>query len=119
MAKKRSRIPRYIRQAASTKQPPPEPPLRRIMADLSKQVPNNSYSPPTYYEDRKFCCRDCGKQEVWTAEQQKWWYEAAKGTIYSNAVRCRACRQQRRAAKEEQRRKSEAGRKLKDSKAIE
>jgi len=29
---------------------------------------------------------------VWTAEQQKWWYEVAKGPIFSVAVRCRECR---------------------------
>lgn len=65
----------------------------RIPADQSQQAPNNSYSPPTYYEDLPFTCVDCGKEAVWTAAQQKWWYEVAKGTIYSRAVRCRPCRQ--------------------------
>jgi len=64
----------------------------RIPADVTKQLPNNSYSPPLYYEDTPFVCVDCGKEEIWTATQQKWWYEVAKGTIYSRAVRCRACR---------------------------
>src|SRR4051812_35983077 len=72
----------------------------RILADLSQQAPNNSYSPPEFYEDRPFICVDCGKEEVWTAAQQKWWYEVAKGPIYSRAVRCRACRQARRDANE-------------------
>jgi hypothetical protein len=118
MAKKRLRVPRYARQAASTEHQPLKQQPRRILADLSAQAPNNSYDPPTYYEDKEFRCVDCGEKGVWTAEQQKWWYEVAKGSISSTAIRCRACRQQRRAAKEEQRRKSEAGRKLKDSKAI-
>jgi Probable zinc-ribbon domain len=69
---------------------------RRIKADLSKQAPNNSYAPPLYYEDKEFTCADCGRVEIWTAEQQQWWYETAKGPIYSTAVRCRACRQARR-----------------------
>lgn len=72
----------------------------RIPADLSKQSPNNSYGPPLYYEDRPFTCIDCGKEEVWTAEQQKWWYEVAQGPIYSQANRCRECRRQRRARRE-------------------
>jgi hypothetical protein len=32
-----------------------------------------------YYRDESFTCRDCGVVEVWTATQQKWWYEVAKG----------------------------------------
>lgn len=85
----RRRIPRYVRDEAAAK---------RIAADLSQQAPNNSYSPPLYYEDREFTCVDCGREEVWTAGQQKWWYEVAKGPIFSTAIRCRACRQRLRAA---------------------
>jgi hypothetical protein len=33
---------------------------------------------------------------VWTAKQQKWWYETAHGHIESRAVRCLACRRARR-----------------------
>ncbi len=63
-----------------------------IPADLAQQVPNNSYSPPLYYVDYPFKCVDCGSEEVWTAEQQKWYYEVAKGPIQAGAIRCRACR---------------------------
>ncbi|CAN7584387.1 zinc-ribbon domain containing protein [Variovorax paradoxus] len=59
---------------------------------------NNTYGPlPTFYVDKAFTCRDCGADEVWTAKQQKWWYEVALGNINSTAVRCRACRLARRA----------------------
>ena len=63
-------------------------------------APNNSYGVPDfvtrgYYVDRKFCCMDCGKEEVWTGTQQKWWYEVAKGFVYSTAVRCRVCRRKK------------------------
>src|SRR5688572_3192510 len=75
---------------------------RRIEADLSKQAPNNSYSPPLYYEDRAFKCRDCGAECVWTAEQQRLWYEQWGGAVQSTAVRCRSCRQKVRRAKIEQ-----------------
>ena len=67
-----------------------------IAADLTQQAPNNSYSPPLYYVDYPFTCVDCGSQEVWTAEQQKWYYEVAKGPIYPFAIRCRKCRQAER-----------------------
>ena len=93
---KRRRVPRYQREAEADKQA--ESRRGRIPADLTQQAPNNSYGPPLFYEDYEFTCVDCGRQEVWTAEQQKWWYEVAKGPIYARAVRCRACRAARRAA---------------------
>ena len=67
---------------------------RRVAADPKQQVPINSYSlsPPTYYEDVEFTCRDCKKVEVWTAHQQKWYYEVAKGSLFATAVRCHDCR---------------------------
>lgn len=54
-------------------------PAGAVAADCSKQAQNNSaLLPPTYYVDKPFQCIDCGKEEVWTAEQQKWFYEVAK-----------------------------------------
>lgn len=71
---------------------------------MSKQVPNNSWGPPiTAYIDLAFRCRDCGKEEVWTAEQQKWYYEEAKGSLYAIAVRCRNCRNRMHETKRLQR----------------
>jgi len=63
---------------------------------------NNSYSLPLFYVDRLFTCCDCGSEEIWTAKQQKWWYEMALGDINSFAVRCRSCRKLRHAEKEAQ-----------------
>ena len=72
-------------------------------------APNNSYGAPDfvyrgYYIDRPFRCVDCGKEEVWTGTQQKWWYEVAKGFAYSTAIRCRLCRRQERIRRDEARR---------------
>ena len=72
-------------------------------------APNNSYGAPDfvyrgYYVDRPFRCVDCGKEEVWTGTQQKWWYEVAKGFVYTTAVRCRLCRRKKRAQSDESRR---------------
>ena len=53
-----------------------------------------------FYLDRAFTCRDCGAEEVWTAKQQKWWYEVAQGSVYSQAVRCHACREARSVLRE-------------------
>lgn len=91
-----------------------EPSGERIPVNESLLAPNNSYGVPDfvtrgYYVDRPFRCVGCGKQEVWTATQQKWWYEVAKGFVYSTAVRCRACRHKERARREEARRIHRAG----------
>jgi hypothetical protein len=70
----------------------------------------NSYGQPDwlrrgYYLDTPFRCADCGKDEVWTATQQKWWFEVAKGYAYSTAIRCRACRKADREKRERSGRK--------------
>ncbi len=72
-------------------------------------APTNSYGAPDfvrrgYYVDTPFRCGDCGKEEVWTGAQQKWWYEVAKGFAYSSAIRCRACRHKERQRRAEARR---------------
>ncbi|HUY87558.1 MAG TPA: zinc-ribbon domain-containing protein [Pirellulales bacterium] len=88
----KNRVARYKRETERSKTTPAPPSRAIIVADASKQAPNNSYVGRSYYEDLPFVCEDCGKAEVWTARQQKWWYEVAKGSIYSTAKRCRACR---------------------------
>ena len=97
MAKKRQ-PPRYLLESWEKQRA--EAAGKRVQANRSQQVPNNSYGPPVlYYEDIPITCMDCGRVEVWTARQQKWWYEIAKAPLYANAVnRCRACRRQRRQA---------------------
>jgi len=87
---------------------------RLIPVNEKLLAPNNSYGVPDfvrrgYYTDRAFRCVDCGAEEVWTGTQQKWWYEVAKGFVYSSAVRCRACRRKARARRDEARRVHLAG----------
>lgn len=73
-------------------------PLGAVPADLSKLAHNNTDGLlPSFYLDSPFTCRDCGSQEVWTAKQQKWWYEELQKPIDSRAVRCHPCRVARRA----------------------
>jgi hypothetical protein len=71
-------------------------PKGAVAADPSQQDPN--HRPWQYYIDRPFKCVDCGSEEVWTAEQQKWYYEVAKGSTYAEPKRCRECRQKHRGA---------------------
>ncbi|HEY1785290.1 MAG TPA: zinc-ribbon domain-containing protein [Pirellulales bacterium] len=72
-------------------------PKGAVVGDPSQQDPK--YRPRQYYVDRPFKCVDCGSEEVWNAEQQKWFYEVAKGSTYAEPKRCRQCRQNRQAAK--------------------
>lgn len=57
-----------------------------------------------YYVKHPFTCIDCGKAEVWTATQQKWWYEVAKGSAWTTAQRCRLYWQRERERRDEVRR---------------
>ena len=72
---------------------PDQIPRGAILAEPSLILHDNTYGPrPRFYADRSFTCIDCGVDEVWTAAQQKWWYEVAQGKIDSKANRCRQCR---------------------------
>jgi hypothetical protein len=72
-------------------------------------APYNSYGVPEfvargYYHDQPFVCSGCGAPRVWTAGQQKWWYEVAKGDVNSTARLCRPCRRREQARRAEARR---------------
>lgn len=62
---------------------------------------------PNFYVDTPFVCKDCGVKDLWTAKAQKWWYEIAKGSIWSTASRCSSCRKIRKEAKETQKKHME------------
>jgi len=74
-----------------------------IPAALELQNQNGTWFPPLFYRDLPFICTDCGKHEVWTATQQRWYYEVAKGPVQAQANRCRFCRKKHRAEVERQR----------------
>ncbi len=91
-AKKREKAEAYAREQARRNQ---------VIVNTALLRPTNSYGIPDFVErgwyiDRPFCCKDCGKSEVWTPTQQKWWYESAKGDVWTVAVRCRPCRRRER-----------------------
>jgi len=71
-----------------------------IWADPSRMVSVSAYPVlPLYYVDNAFTCARCGEKQLWTAKQQKWWYEIAQGELQSTAKHCRPCRQALRAEK--------------------
>lgn len=76
---------------------PARPGAGRVAVCVERLAPDNSYDLPAYarrgwYEDVAFRCKDCGADCLWTAERQRWWYEVAKGGIFTSARRCAACR---------------------------
>ena len=80
-----------------------------VAVNVEKLAPNNSYDVPDfvkrgYYVDKPFVCQGCGLNQVWTATQQKWWYEVAQGYVYSTAKLCRSCRRRERDRRAEARR---------------
>lgn len=82
--------------------PPGEAPLGAVAADQAKLRHINTYGDlPEFYVDYPFSCRACGRQEVWSASRQKWYYEEAKGHIWAVAVRCHDCRAKKRGDHEE------------------
>ena len=95
-------------QNLDTRQKINDLPFGSVLADHKELVHNNTYGLlPEYYIDVPFICKDCGTEQIWTAKQQKWWYEIAKGYIDSCAIRCYSCRKKIRDAKALQKRHME------------
>jgi len=68
-----------------------------LEADQSKLDHINTYGwLPKFYIDKPFRCRDCGKEEIWKAADQKWYYEEVKAHMHATAVRCHDCRKARK-----------------------
>ena len=64
-----------------------------IPADMSAQKPSNSYVPITQYENKRVPCSGCRKPILWTAEQQRTWYEEIKANTHAPPnLRCDSCR---------------------------
>jgi hypothetical protein len=86
----------------------------QVVVNPSNLKPTNSYGTPDfvargYYVDFPFTCKDCGSSEIWSPMQQRWWYEIAKGDVWTVATRCRPCRRRERARRTSAREIAEAG----------
>ena len=53
-----------------------------------------------YYKDIPYTCAGCGKKGVWTAEQQKKYFEVQKGNIYNAPKWCNECHSRRTEEKD-------------------
>jgi hypothetical protein len=64
-------------------------------ADISKQ--HYTVCPRHWYVDAKFLCSDCGREFMFTASEQRFWYEDRGFWIDSLPKRCAQCRKAERA----------------------
>ncbi len=88
-----------------------EPPMPRgaVRGDvLAQQFCTMCHVPKYFYVDEPKRCVQCDSDFVFTAAEQKFWFETLKFNFSSTAIRCRACRKKRRSA-------SAVGRQLADA----
>jgi hypothetical protein len=73
------------------------PPLPKgaIRGDITRQI-YCCATPHYLYVDANRVCVQCGEPFVFSAKEQKYWYETLQFRLDSNAIRCAACRRQRR-----------------------
>lgn len=67
-----------------------------VRANVDAQ--NYSVFPRYWYIDARFRCKDCGAEFLWSAEEQRAWYEEYRFFIDSQPRACRECRAKRRDA---------------------
>jgi Probable zinc-ribbon domain len=108
MSGKRRHNEREARKRASERQVKLDALAHGFGVNRARLAPHGMYIEPDFvvrgcYVDESFVCQQCGAPEVWTAAQQKWWYEVAKGNVFSTARLCRPCRQRERAQREQAR----------------
>lgn len=105
---KKSRLERIAKRDSRVNPFKPPIPEWAIPVNPEEIVYHSTYIDiPLFYVDKEFVCKDCSASEVWTAKQQKWWYETAKGNFETTAVRCRACRDKQKFARDAQKKHME------------
>ena len=69
-----------------------------IRADIAAQ--DYSVCPRHWYIDARFRCSACGTEFLWSAHEQRAWFETYRFYVDSQATRCRDCRAKLRDAVE-------------------
>ncbi len=78
----------------------PEMPAGAVRGDVSRQeFCPMCHAPRYFYVDQPKECVQCGCEFVFTAREQKYWFESLHFNFNSVAIRCPACRRQRRTEK--------------------
>lgn len=74
----------------------PPLPSGAVRGDITRQV-YCCDTPRYFYVDEARECIQCGQGFVFSAGEQKYWYESLQFNLGSVAVRCASCRKQRRS----------------------
>ena len=61
-----------------------------LLADISKQ--NYALYPRRYYVDIVNSCRDCKRNFIFFAREQRYWFETLRFQVEAECVRCSECR---------------------------
>jgi hypothetical protein len=79
----------------------PPLPAGAVRGDVSEQDYCPVHHVPKYfYIDEQRTCVQCGRHFVFSAEEQKFWYETLKFNFGSDAIRCIDCRRRKRTEKD-------------------
>ena len=60
---------------------------------------SHCHLPQYFYVDKQSVCVQCGKDFIFQAKEQKFWYENLKFNFHSHAIRCLDCRKKKRNEK--------------------
>ena len=77
-----------------------EIPKNALAANPDAQNHQGGYSEKFFYQDIHYTCAGCGRPGVWTAQQQKKYFEVQKGNIYNAPKWCYKCHSSRIKDKE-------------------
>ena len=75
----------------------PRLPHGAVAGDVSRQVFCLCHSPRYFYVDESRFCIQCREQFLFSAAEQKYWYEVRKFNFHSVPVRCPRCRRLKRS----------------------
>jgi hypothetical protein len=73
---------------------------RAIPANPAKQL-FCDYPPYLSYFDKERTCETCGESFVFSASEQKFWYENLGFWVQSEAINCKSCRKKARENKQQ------------------
>lgn len=77
---------------------------RAILANPKNQYftfkhPMDTGNPYLAYFDKRFTCKSCKDDFVFSKEEQKYWYEELSFVVYSKPIACKTCRKDIRKSK--------------------
>jgi hypothetical protein len=91
-----------VRRNSGIKDIPPYFYPRALELDYSTAIRANvaaqdyTVMPRRWYVDARFCCIDCGVEFLWSAKEQKVWFETYHFYVDSYRTRCQECGTKRR-----------------------